>query len=204
MPPAKKQPGTQKKAAPKNAAAKSATAQKPSAKRRASKTVKTPPPSANLEHLTGERARLRLPSLRREREALEKLAHAMVDLPGVYSVEANPLTAGILIRYQGDFGAISKGALEAGLFVIEDPQPGPDVMNGLRGRMRNVEAMLRRGSAGSIDVNTAAFLFFSLVAMVQLARGRIAMPAFSALWYALNSLRSASFEEPDDKGAPRK
>ena len=193
--PAKKQDGPEKKTG-KSATAKSTTARKPAAKRRATKrTAPPPPPSATLEHLTPDRARLRLPSLRREREALEELAHAMVDLPGVYSVEANPLTAGILIRYQGDFDELSKAALKAGLFIMEAPEPGPDVMHGLRGRMRDMEKLLRRNSAGSIDVNTAAFLFFSLVAMVQLARGRIAMPALSALWYALNSLRSASFEE---------
>lgn len=194
--PAKKQDGPGKKTGRKTTAA-GATARKPAAKRRATKRTAPPPPSANLEHLTRERARIRVPSLRREGEALEKLAHAMVDLPGVYSVEANPLTAGILIRYQGDFGEVSKGALEAGLFIMEDPAPGPDVMKGLRARMRDMETLLRRNSAGSIDVNTAAFLFFSLVAVIQLARGRIAMPAFSALWYALNSLRSASFENSD-------
>ena len=123
----------------------------------------------------------------------------MIDLPGVYSVEANPLTAGILIRYQGDFGEVSKSALEAGLFIMEEAEPGPDAMTGLRSRMQDMEKLLRRNSAGSIDVNTAAFIFFSLVAVVQLARGRIAMPAFSALWYALNSLRAASFEGSEDK-----
>lgn len=192
--PAKKQDGPEKKTG-KSATAKSTTARKPTAKRHATKRTAPPPPSATLEHLTPDRARLRLPSLRREREALEELAHAMVDLPGVYSVEANPLTAGILIRYQGDFDELSKAALGAGLFIMEAPEPGPDVMHGLRGRMRDMEKLLRRNSAGSVDVNTAVFLFFSLVAMVQLARGRIAMPALSALWYALNSLRSASFEE---------
>jgi len=192
--PARKQGGTPK----------SATARKPTAKRRTTRRPKTPPPSASLEHLTPDRARIRVPSLRREREALEKLANAMIDLPGVYSVEANPLTAGILIRYQGDFGAVSKGAIEAGLLVLEVAEAGPDVMTGLRARMRDMEAMLRYNSAGSIDVNTLAFLFFSAVAIVQLARGRIAMPAFSAFWYALNSLRSASFEESEEKGKPGK
>lgn len=197
--PAKKQNGPEKKS-DKSTAAKSTTARKPAAKRRATKRAAPPPPSANLEHLTRERARIRVPALRREREALEKLAHAMVELPGVYSVEANPLTAGLLIRYQGDFGEIGKSAVKAGLFVMEEPGPAPDVMTGLRGRMRDIETMLRRNSSGAFDVNTAMFLFFSLVAVVQLARGRIAMPAFSALWYALNSLRSASFEGEGESG----
>ena len=199
--PAKKDDGPQKKTGRKTTA-KSTTARKPATKRRATKRTAPPPPSANLEHLTQERARIRVPALRRQREALEKLAHAMIDLPGVYSVEANPLTAGVLIRYQGDFGEIGKSAIEAGLFVLEEPGPAPDAMTGLRERMRDVETMLRRNSSGSLDVNTAMFLFFSLVAVVQLARGRIAMPAFSALWYALNSLRSASFEGETGKGAP--
>ncbi|MCF8470922.1 MAG: hypothetical protein K9G30_09075 [Parvibaculum sp.] len=148
-----------------------------------------------LEHLTGSRARIRMPQLRRDRDACEKLATAATALAGVSSVEASPLTAGVLIRYRGNFGEIAEEAAKAGIFRLAAPTPEPALMAGLRAQVGKLNEKLKQGSTGTLDINTAAFMLFGAVGIVQLARGRVAMPALSALWYALNSLRAAGFDE---------
>ncbi len=162
------------------------------------------PLPAVLEHLTAERARLRLPRLRRDRDAFDRLATAAAALPGVRAVEANPLTAGMLIRHGGDFAAIAEAAEKAGLFRLETAEPAPDLLKALRARMRGVEAGLRDRSDGALDINSASFLLFAAVGAVQLARGQVAMPALTAFWYAMNALRTASFDEAKPKAGKKK
>ncbi|MBO6668633.1 HMA2 domain-containing protein [Parvibaculum sp.] len=162
------------------------------------------PLPAILEHLTAERARLRLPKLRRDRDAFDRLATATAALPGVQAVEANPLTAGMLIRHGGDFAAIAVAAKAAGLFSLEEAERAPDMLKELRARMKHLERGLRQHSEGALDINSASFLFFAAVGAVQLARGRVAMPALTAFWYAMNALRTASFDEARPKDGKKR
>lgn len=159
---------------------------------------------AVLEHLTAERARLRLPRLRRDRDSFDRLATATAALPGVQAVEANPLTAGMLIRHDGGFDAIADAAEAAGLFRIAEAEPAPDMLKELRARMRGLEAGLRERSDGALDINSASFLLFAAVGAVQLARGQVAMPALTAFWYAMSALRAASFDEAKPKGGKKR
>ena len=112
------------------------------------------PLPAILEHLTAERARLRLPKLRRDRDAFDRLATATAALPGVQAVEANPLTAGMLIRHGGDFAAIAVAAKAAGLFSLEEAERAPDMLKELRARMKHLERGLRQHSEGALDIKT--------------------------------------------------
>ncbi len=148
-------------------------------------------PEARVVHRIPGRMRLRIPERQRDSGYFAKAAAALGGYTGVAAVEANAATASLLIVHDDDEDAILAFARSRDLFVVADPGLRPPValaserwlavLGELNQRFSN--ASDGRGDIGSLLATT-----FILIAAVQFSRGRIAMPAISALWYALRAL----------------
>ncbi|PJK30196.1 hypothetical protein [Minwuia thermotolerans] len=157
-------------------------------------------PDAVLAHSFGVRARLRFPGRAGDAAFLKELAARAGALEDVVHVEPRPESASLVVIHVGDFGALAAAAEVAGVFriaapVAERPEiPLHFLAQGLVGRLDRV---IERHSEGVIDLRDASSLALVAMALLQLARGNVATPATTALWYGLSLLLS-------DRRTPRR
>ncbi|MDX1655797.1 MAG: hypothetical protein R3310_11365, partial [Candidatus Competibacteraceae bacterium] len=117
------------------------------------------------------------------------LTGQLADLPSVERVEANPRTAGLLIRHRGTAASLLEAARERGLFELSQrPLPSTPVLERAAQGVDRLDDLLTQGSRGSLDLR--ALLLLSLLAMllVQFHRGQIMAPATTLIWYILDLL----------------
>ena len=156
-------------------------------------------PDAYITHATSGRVRIKIPD-RKGDEAYfsslkEKLA-GLSELPGIQRVEANPLTGSILVTHTLDLQAIDLEMVAQysefnNLFRLRTtarPDP-PPVSRKLEQSLREVNGKVGGLTGGEIDVGMLAILGLLGIAIVQLNRGNIMIPAISALWYAYSLIK---------------
>lgn len=124
-------------------------------------------PNAEIVHTMQGRTRLRIGDKRGDGAFFASIATGLSSIPGVYNVEARPLTGSIVIQHGAALTRIGAAAQEARLFTIGDgfsgPLAEPDV---------------------TIDPKSALALGLGAFAVWQLAQGRVLPPALTLLWYA--------------------
>lgn len=157
-------------------------------------------PNAFITHVTRERVRIKIPSKKGDSAYFaslkEKLA-ALSELPGIQRIEANPLTGSILVLHTLDLEAMDLGLVAQysefnQLFRLQQPPakqtPAPE--DKASGR-----------AAGEIDVELLGILGLLGLAIVQLKRGHIMIPAISALWYTYSLIKDRQRKRTNDSHA---
>jgi hypothetical protein len=130
-------------------------------------------PRAVIASAVAGRMRLRLPAHRGDAAFFALLAQRALMLPGVVGAAANPLTAGLLLRFRGAPEAVLAAAAREGLFCSAAPAP-----------VSVLPAAARLAPLG------AAVL--GLLAALQAWRGAVLPPAATLLWYAGSLLRASA------------
>ena len=142
-----------------------------------------PLPAVELAHAISGRARLRIAEKRGDAAFFTMLATKLAALPGIFNVDARPLTGSIVIAHGPAITQIGERAAQAGLFrLVESPEEEPVAWPEL-----------------PIDARLAATIALGLVALWQLSRGRLFPPALTAAWYAAHLAGfSAVADHPED------
>lgn len=139
-------------------------------------------PEAHIAHQAGERLRLRVPARKGDTAYFTRVERELAACAGVAYAEANPLTAGLLLHYQGELTDLARAAAEGELFVLElRPAPSGSLLDVMTDRVDHVENLVRRASNGSLDLDTLLFLGLVGASVVQLARGQALGPASTLL-----------------------
>jgi len=145
-------------------------------------------PNAFITHATQGRVRIKIPDRKGDSTYFaslkEKLA-GLSELPGIQRVEANPMTGSILVLHTLDLQAtdlemVAQYSEFNQLFRLQQPPATqtPAPANKASGRV-----------AGEIDPKVLAIVGFVGIAIIQLQRGHIMMPAITALWYAYSLVK---------------
>jgi hypothetical protein len=124
-------------------------------------------PVAEIVHVMAGRARLRIAERRGDAALFASIASGLSTIPGIYKVEVRPLTGSILIQHGPPLARIGAAARELRLFVVRNAQPVPLPTPSL-----------------PIDPKIAVGLGLGVLALWQLAEGRIFPPAITLAWYA--------------------
>lgn len=143
-------------------------------------------PAAHVVHQTPGRMRIRVPSKRGDSEFFKWLEHGLAGFPGVTSVAANPLTAGVLLQHAGDAKDILAYARAQGFF---DVQPAGSLQERADANLEEVSRTLRRVSGGEVDLNSIMVVALTALAVQQAIEGNIVAPAVTMMWYALDLVR---------------
>lgn len=125
-------------------------------------------PIAAIVHSMQGRTRLRIDDRRGDAAFFASVATGLSSLPGVFDVDARPLTGSVVIRHGAPLARIGAAAAEARLFAIGDGSSVPPA-----------------GPAVTIDAKAALALGLGALAVWQLAQERVLPPALTLLWYAL-------------------
>lgn len=146
-------------------------------------------PSAYLVHRTPTRLRLRIPERRGDRFFFAAAQEHLGTLEGVSALCATPATGSILVQHGPDLRLteLEEQARRTGLFALAGVAPRePPLAEQLARRFAALDAAVRRSTGGAEDGASLLLLGLLVAALVQLARGNVAVPALTATWYALH------------------
>ncbi len=157
-------------------------------------------PSAYLSHAVPGRSRWRIPAKKADGAFFSELERRLAALPEVLQAEGHPLTASILVRHHGDTAALARHAESEDLFAQREPERSCTSMrDALTDRFGRIERWMSDKTGGRLDPPMALSLLLTGLALTQVLRGRVAAPAVTLAWYALNSLLIARSITPSHR-----
>jgi hypothetical protein len=141
-----------------------------------------------VTHRAPGRLRLKVPDRRGDAQWFDRAAAALSVCEGVARVEANPLTASLLVLFGSGFSLseIHRAAGAAGLFVLEGAAPPVAAVVRAGDGLRELDARLRALSGGEADVRSLVFAGLLGLAALQFLRGHVLGPASTLLWQAFD------------------
>jgi hypothetical protein len=146
-------------------------------------------PAGYIAHRIGDRVRVRIPERKGDAAYFMRVERNLSACERVIYVEANPLTASILLRYTGANDDLRRDAINLGLFAIEEIPPSVNpVLTATSERIDQLNRFLQRSSNGSFDLLEVAFVGLIGASIVQVLRGQALGPASTLLAHALTIL----------------
>ena len=143
-------------------------------------------PAGYIAHRIGDRVRVRIPERKGDAAYFMRVERDLSECERVMYVEANPLTASILLRYHGTNDDLRRDAINLGLFAIEEMPPSVNpVLTATSDRIDQLDRFLQRSSNGSFDLLEVAFVGLIGASIVQVLRGQALGPASTLLAHAL-------------------
>jgi hypothetical protein len=139
-------------------------------------------PEAYVAHHAGTRLRLRIPARKGDAGYFVRAERDLANCPGVAYAEANPLTASVLLHYDGDLADLSAAGQAGELFALAQPGVATEtILDVVTDQVDQVEQMVLQASRGALDLNTLIFVGLVGAGIVQIARGRALGPASTLL-----------------------
>ena len=151
-------------------------------------------PEARITHTISGRLRIKIPSKKGNKSYFESLEQKFSGCDGVQRVEANAVTASVLLLHDADVKGISKFAQENRLFRVETrgPERMPLVKR-IRSGFEDLNIRAKRLTDGELDLPSAVFVSLLSLSIYQIARGNFYAPAwYTSLWYALHAVFKSS------------
>ncbi len=159
------------------------------------------PPEAIVVHRLPGRVRLRLAELRNDPESLASMVGRLRGVPGIRAAEANAVTGGLLLHYEGQEAAILAAAAAEGGFRLTSAEPTPaDLRGRLEQGMRNLSQGLRTVTGGEVDLNGLLVVGLTLLAIQQAIEGNVMVPAAALLWNAYQAARMPPLDARQEGG----
>jgi hypothetical protein len=157
---------------------------------------------AQRVHNLPGRTRFKIPERRGDHAFFDEISELLRKFPSVREVEANPVTASLLLHHSGDLDSEPmQAALNALAEIVELELSAPPVAKRLRADAAEVDQAIQRFTHGALDLSSATALGLLALAGVQLLRGQQPVVAVSLAWYATELLRR--WEEPASRGRGR-
>jgi hypothetical protein len=146
-------------------------------------------PAARITHFTTRRLRIKVPEKRRDAAFFNSAAERLLAWDSIQRVEANPLSASLLIHFV-DLQSLLREAAAKNDFLDIDldaalAEPSDPIIS--RTAVRSFETAdhrLRHWTRNQLDMRSAIFLLLLGGGVYQLLRGRLSTPAPTLLWYA--------------------
>src|ERR1051326_377504 len=151
-------------------------------------------PKARLCHLSAGRLRLRIPEKRHDLGFFDTVRRRLAAWDSIETIEVNPLTASVLIRFSNPAALFAESAAKNDLFEVSREEltaaaePPRKLTDQAVDAITRGDAAIRRWTAGTADIRTAVFVGLLGGAVLQVYRGSIAAPAATLLWYAADVL----------------
>lgn len=150
-----------------------------------------------VHHLPG-RLRLRIPEKRMNQIYFDNLKAQALEFGGVEHVSVDPLTGSLLIRHVLADEELTT-LLQTDLELDLEPAPVPvgrDALASLGASINTVDHRLKRATGGATDLRVLLFMLLVGMAIRQILRGQVMIPAAALLWNAFELV----LHRPSDTG----
>ncbi len=147
---------------------------------------------AHLSHIATGRVRLRIPTKRGDDAYFRALEAALAARSDVQTVQTSARTGSLLFYHDGslDLDALARQAQEQGWFLLDLKPPSRESLEALVSRqLSRLDGWMRRFSGSRLDNPSLLFLALALLAGRQIAKGQVAPPAVTVLWYLYELLQ---------------
>lgn len=152
-------------------------------------------PAAYVIHSAPGRCRLKIPTMRHSAEYFEQLKLDLIQTEGVEHVQANPLTASVLVLYDDQvlaFEALKSYFDTSAHFELTDQASAENtnvtIWENAAKQLTTFDNQLKETTSGHMDFRSLVFIVFVVLAIRQLQRGAVFGPAATLLWYAVQLL----------------
>lgn len=146
-------------------------------------------PQAHISHHIVGRTRIRVPERRGDSAYFALLHGTFAQMDGVSTVSVNHRTGSLLVEHSRELPDLVAVATEQRLFALDSLRPRDlPLAKRMADHLDAIDSELSRISAGSLDTPSLAMLILLGMGIYQISAGKIAAPAATLLWYALNSL----------------
>jgi hypothetical protein len=153
-------------------------------------------PDAYVSHTAPGRLRLSVPACKGDVRFFQETGRRLGEMPGVIHAEGRATTGSLVIRHHGNADRLIRHAETEGLFALHPSSPPARPLTAELGDlMDGADRRLARLSGGRLSVLSVLFVVLAGSAVVQGLRGRVAAPAATLGWYALNALLLARMFE---------
>jgi hypothetical protein len=145
------------------------------------------PPTARICHLTTRRIRVRIPDKRGDAAFFDDIVDRFSRWHSVERVEANPLTASILVYCSDPQQLLAEITARNDLLAIDfvaEQCASETLRNRAAQHFGSADAALRRWTEGELDIRGLLFLLYLVGGVYQLSQGRVSASAPSLLWRA--------------------
>ncbi|MCS6841927.1 MAG: hypothetical protein NZ699_14725 [Roseiflexus sp.] len=161
-------------------------------------------PTGYVAHRVGDRVRLRIPARKGDVAYFTRVERELAACRRVMFVEANPLTASILLRYSGTDDDLRHDGIDRGLFTIEEmSQATNPVLNAAAARIDQLDRVIQRSSNGSFDLLEVVFIGLVGASIIQILRGQALGPASTLMAHALAILALHRARRAERDSGPR-
>jgi len=147
---------------------------------------------AHVVHHSPGRVRLRMQHKRHDAEFFRAVQARLSEIDSVHSVEVNPATGSILVRYSGEISHLIGQAMAYGLQEFAEVEfglpPLEPISGRLKGRLGGVSTLITRATGGTVDGGSAVVIALLLAGTFQVVRGQVLGPAVPLLWYAAQAV----------------
>lgn len=146
-------------------------------------------PPAFVSHQMPGRVRLRVPTMRHQKDYFARMREQLASIPGLRRLTTNTATASVLIEYAGDLEALDQLGERLALFKLES-RPHPHTLSEWLYKITNApDDLLRRVSDGRVDAAGVAALALTGMGISQIVRGQALPAGWTLLWNATNLIR---------------
>lgn len=152
-------------------------------------------PRAYVAHILDHRLRIRIPTKRESKKYFMKLESTLIKCHQITSIKVNPITASLLLSYEGKVLDIKNYAETHQLFKLEmksekrkgSPEP---LSKKIHNELTRIDKRLTIQSSGTLDLPSIVFTGLIGATAIQLYRGALFPPALSLLDSAIRTLRN--------------
>lgn len=148
--------------------------------------------AAYLSHIATGRVRIRIPAKRGDEAYFRALEVALAARSDVQTVQASARTGSVLFHHDGslDLKALAQQAQQQGWFQLNPEPPPQESLEVLVSRqLDRFDGWMRRFSGSRLDNPSLIFLALACLAGRQIAKGQVAPPAVTVLWYLYELLQ---------------
>lgn len=145
-------------------------------------------PQAYVVHRTRERCRLRIRDKRNDQAYFEELRGRIAESVDGADVRVNPITGSVLVSHGNMSVSELEGRLtETSMFeLLDGPQPEAPALEHLFSGISRIDQAITESSGGGADLRTFMFIGIMAMAMQQMLRGNVMVPAMALLWNAMD------------------
>ena len=152
--------------------------------------------TAQIVHELPGRLRLRIPDKRKDAVFFNELKANALALDGIEQVFSDPLTGSLLIRHllnSDEIRNLFRNRLNLTLEAVVPARPS-SALAPLSTTVSIMDQGLRRATGGVTDLRVLIFLLLVALAIRQILRGQVMVPAAALLWNAFVLVLHKPFE----------
>lgn len=150
-------------------------------------------PTARVCHSISGRLRIRIDAYRRDEAFFGQLSAKLERVPGVLRVEANPITATVLIQHTLDAQHIRREIESRACVSLAPGGSGLPPARSLSPDLGMTGGSFANVPRVPADARGLAILALFGMAIHQAIEGNVMVPAVSLLWYAFNLLERRDY-----------